>query len=101
MEKKEMTGFQGIFLDEISKKRLIDLQERKLKYIVKDMHITFKFGKTEMYPEEVLNKDLKVMDSTATALCKDNNIPLVVFGIADPENIVRAVKGEKIGTTVK
>ena len=101
MREREMTGFQGIFLDEISKKRLIDLQERKLKYIVKDMHITFKFGKTEMYPEEVLNKDLKVMDSTATALCKDNNIPLVVFGIADPENIVRAVKGEKIGTTVK
>ena len=51
--------------------------------------------------QEVLEKDLKVMDSTATALCKDNNIPLVVFGIADPENIVRAVKGEKIGTIVE
>ncbi len=50
---------------------------------------------------DVLNKDLKVMDSTATALCKDNNIPLLVFGISDPENIVRAVKGEKIGTIVK
>ncbi len=50
---------------------------------------------------EVLNKDLKVMDSTATALCKDNNIPLQVFGISDPENIVRAVKGEKVGTIVK
>ena len=50
---------------------------------------------------DVLNKDLKVMDSTATALCKDNNIPLLVFGIADPENIVRAVKGEKIGTLVE
>jgi len=50
---------------------------------------------------EVLKKDLKVMDSTATALCKDNNIPLQVFGIADPENIVRAVKGEHIGTIVK
>lgn len=49
---------------------------------------------------EVLEKDLKVMDSTATALCRDNNIPLLVFGIADPENIVRAVKGEKIGTIV-
>ena len=44
---------------------------------------------------------LKVMDSTATALCRDNNIPLLVFGIADPENIVRAVKGEHIGTLVK
>ena len=50
---------------------------------------------------EVLNKDLKVMDSTATAMCRDNNIPLLVFGISDPENIVRAVKGEKIGTIVK
>lgn len=50
---------------------------------------------------DVLNKDLKVMDSTATALCKDNNIPLLVFGISDPENIVRAIKGEKIGTIVK
>ena len=50
---------------------------------------------------EVLQKDLKVMDSTATALCKDNNIPLIVFGIADPENIVRAVKGEKVVTIVK
>ena len=55
----------------------------------------------EITYKEVLEKDLKVMDSTATALCKDNNIPLQVFGIADPENIVRAVKGERIGTIVK
>ncbi len=50
---------------------------------------------------DVLNKDLKVMDSTATAMCRDNNIPLLVFGISEPENIVKAVKGEKIGTIVK
>lgn len=50
---------------------------------------------------DILNKDLKVMDSTATSLCRDNNIPLVVFGIDDPENIVRIIKGEKIGTIVK
>lgn len=50
---------------------------------------------------DVLSKDLKVMDSTATALCRDNSIPLQVFGIDDPENIVRAVKGEKIGTIVR
>ena len=49
---------------------------------------------------EVLEKDLKVMDSTATAMCRDNHMPLLVFGIADPENIVRAVKGERIGTIV-
>lgn len=49
---------------------------------------------------DVLNKNLKVMDSTAISLCRDNNIPLVVFGIKDTENIVRAVKGENIGTLV-
>ena len=50
---------------------------------------------------DILNKDLKVMDSTATSLCRDNHIPLIVFGIDDPKNIVRAAKGEKIGTIVK
>jgi len=50
---------------------------------------------------EVLNQDLKVMDSTATAMCKDNNMSLLVFGIANPENIVKAVKGENIGTIVE
>ena len=49
---------------------------------------------------DVLNKNLKVMDATAISLCRDNNIPLIVFGINEPENIVRAVKGEKIGTLV-
>lgn len=50
---------------------------------------------------DVLNKDLKVMDSTATALCKDNNIPILVFAIAQPENMVKAVKGENVGTIVE
>ena len=50
---------------------------------------------------DILNKDLKVMDSTATSLCRDNSIPIIVFGIADPDNMVRIVKGEKIGTIVK
>lgn len=55
----------------------------------------------EISYKDVLAQDLKVMDSTATALCKDNNIPLHVFAISDPENIVRAINGEKIGTIVK
>ena len=50
---------------------------------------------------DILKQDLKVMDSTATSLCRDNNIPLVVFGIDDPENIVRIIKGERIGTLVR
>lgn len=55
----------------------------------------------EISYKDVLAQDLKVMDSTATALCKDNNIPLLVFAISDPENIVRAINGEKIGTIVR
>ena len=50
---------------------------------------------------DILTKDLKVMDSTATALCRDNQIPLMVFEIAKPENMVKIVKGEKIGTIVR
>ncbi len=49
---------------------------------------------------DVLAKNLKVMDSTATSLCMDNNMKIHVFGINDPENLVRAVCGEKIGTIV-
>ena len=49
---------------------------------------------------DILNQDLKVMDATATSLCMDNHIPLIVFGIDKPENMVSIVKGEKIGTIV-
>ena len=50
---------------------------------------------------DILNKDLKLMDSTATSLCRDNQIPLIVFGIDKPENMVKIIKGEKIGTIVR
>ena len=49
---------------------------------------------------DVLNRGLGVMDSTATSLCMDNKIPIHVFGLDDPDNIIRAAKGEKIGTIV-
>lgn len=49
---------------------------------------------------DVLNKDLAVMDSTAASLCKDNNIPILVFSIEEPDNIYKAVCGEAIGTLV-
>ncbi|MGH4052800.1 MAG: UMP kinase [Clostridium sp.] len=48
----------------------------------------------------VLEKGLQVMDSTATSLCMDNNIPILVFGLDNPENIKKAILGEKIGTLV-
>lgn len=50
---------------------------------------------------EVLAKGLKVMDSTAASLCRDNSIAILVFNLEDPENIIRAVNGENIGTLVK
>ncbi|MDU5107822.1 MULTISPECIES: UMP kinase [unclassified Clostridium] len=49
---------------------------------------------------EVLEQGLQVMDSTATSLCMDNNIPILVFGLEEPGNIKRAISGEKIGTLV-
>ena len=49
---------------------------------------------------DVLSKGLGVMDSTATSLCMDNNIPILVFGLNDPDNIIKGLKGEKIGTIV-
>jgi uridylate kinase len=48
----------------------------------------------------VLTQDLRVMDSTAIALCKDNNIPIIVFDLSVPGNIRRAVLGENVGTIV-
>ena len=50
---------------------------------------------------EVLNKKLAVMDMTAASMCRDNKTPILVFSISDPDNILRAVNGEKIGTFVK
>ena len=55
----------------------------------------------EITYDEVLSRHLAVMDSTATSLAMDNHIPLVVFALKDPQNIVRVVEGEKVGTLVK
>ena len=51
--------------------------------------------------DDVLARHLAVMDTTATSLSMDNNIPVLLFALKDPENIKRAVMGEKIGTVVK
>lgn len=49
---------------------------------------------------DILSKNLGVMDSTAASMCRDNKLPIHVFGLDDPMNIIKAVKGEKIGTVV-
>ena len=68
----------------------------------KDPH---KFPDAVRYKElsftEMLEKDLGAMDLTAAAMCKDNHIPVMVFSLEDPANIVRAVCGEDVGTIVK
>ena len=51
--------------------------------------------------DEILSHDLKVMDGTAASLCRDNSIPILVFNLDDPQNIVKAIKGENVGTVVK
>jgi len=49
---------------------------------------------------DILNKGLGVMDSTAASLCMDNKIPIIVFGLDKPENIVNVILGENIGTSI-
>ena len=64
-----------------------------------------KYDDAEKFDEitytEVLEKRLAVMDSTATSMAMDNNIPVVVFALADPQNIEKVLNGEAIGTLVK
>jgi len=55
----------------------------------------------ELTQLDIINKNLGVMDSTASSLSMDNNIPLIVFNLNKPENIKRVVQGENIGTIIK
>ena len=55
----------------------------------------------EITYDEVLAKHLAVMDTTATSLSMDNHIPVLLFALKDPHNIIRVLQGEKIGTIVK
>lgn len=55
---------------------------------------------TELHYMDVLKNGLGVMDSTAASLCMDNKIPIIVFGLTDKGNVLKAVMGEKIGTVV-
>ncbi len=63
-----------------------------------------KFSDAEKYDSltfmEVLNKDLRILDSTAISLCLENNLPIVVFDITKPGNIKGVILGNKIGTLV-
>lgn len=56
---------------------------------------------TEVSFGEILSKNLKVMDSTAASMCRDNNIPVMVFSLKSSENIIQAINGENVGTLAK
>ena len=49
---------------------------------------------------EYLDRNLKIMDATAISLCRDNNIPLVIFAMSNPDNIIKAINGENVGTII-
>ena len=49
---------------------------------------------------EYLSRGLKVMDTTAVSLCMDNGLPIVVFALMGEGNVVRAIRGEKVGTLI-
>lgn len=55
----------------------------------------------EISYSEILSKNLKVIDSTAASLCRDNNVPTMIFAVSDAENILKAVYGENIGTIIR
>jgi uridylate kinase len=50
--------------------------------------------------DEALSKNLKIMDLTAFALCKENNLPIIVFDMNKPGNLLRLINGESVGTLV-
>ncbi|MBN2797014.1 MAG: UMP kinase [Clostridia bacterium] len=56
---------------------------------------------SELTHDEVINQKLGVMDTTAAALCVENSIPILVFGLDDPKNIIRACEGQNIGTIIQ
>ena len=70
---------------------VFDMDPNKYPDAVKYDSVTFR---------EVINRDLKVMDSTAFSLCKDNDMTIIVFNLDNPDNLVDVVCGKNIGTTV-
>ena len=55
---------------------------------------------SSLHYDEVLSRNLKVMDATAIAFCRDNNIPILVLDLNEPDSIKKAVCGEKVGTLI-
>jgi uridylate kinase len=50
---------------------------------------------------EVMTRELKVMDAAAISLCKENNLPIIVLNLSEPGSVLRAIRGERIGSFVR
>lgn len=108
---KGLKGFQGIFFDEEVEKQLIALQERGLENNINNMHVTFKFGNTERYPEELVGKEFEIkltgygcdgknsgfsveLPEELKKIYKSINIPHITVSIGE----VDGVKGKPVDT---
>lgn len=85
-------GAECILLGKKGTDAIYDSDPNRNKDAKKFEHLTYR---------EILTMGLGIMDATATSLCMDNNIPLVVFGIDDPKNLERLAHGETLGTLVE
>ena len=113
MAKKTKTkkGYQGLFLDEATQEKLIELQKKGLSDIVKDMHITFKFGETEKYPQELMGREFIVkivgyasdgknsgfqieLPEELNAYYKNKNLPHITVSLGE----IDGVKGKAVDT---
>ncbi len=56
---------------------------------------------TSLSFSEILARELVVIDSTAASMCRDNHMPVLIFSLSDPQNIVRVIEGDAIGTIIK
>ena len=89
MANKKLKGYQGLFLDEKTQEKLVELQQKGLSDITKDMHITFKFGETEPYPQELMGKELveeyRIDENTSGVFVNPNGQMIVAGGFKNPE----------------
>lgn len=90
-ETNSLQGFQGLFFDEITELELVKLQKNGLSDIVKDMHVTFKFGEIEPFPSDLMEKEFNVKIIGYASDGKNSG-----FKVEIPENLKSYYKNENV-----